>query len=97
MFCDVAGNQRGPDFLGFEAVDLLVQCTDSRSLGVIQHRAIDRTRDMVFCELRRTAHVHDCVEFIQLRCNFSEWEQGGILHLRIISTTVSVWARQYRA
>ena len=61
VLADVARNQRRAFLLGLERTGLLVQGADLGALRIIQHRAVDGARNMVFGELRGAADIDDGV------------------------------------
>ena len=58
----VAGHQRRPDAARLEAGVLDIDGSDLRPLLIVEHRHVDRARDVVLGELGRAAHVDDHVE-----------------------------------
>ena len=64
---DVFSDVGSTDFLGCERRDLLVQGADLDALGVIKHRAVDRSGRVVFGKLGRSADVDDLVERCEVR------------------------------
>ena len=62
MACDVFGNVGGADFFRLERRYLLVKGANFNALLVVEHRAVDRSRDMVFGKLGWRADVDDFVE-----------------------------------
>ena len=63
MMRDVARDQRGTHALRVERRQLLVCSADLRTLGVVEHRTVEGSRDMIDRELARRAHIDQLVKF----------------------------------
>jgi len=66
MACDIRADQRGADFLRIEGGDLLVDRTDAFAFGVVQHRQVDRTGDVILGEFALGTDVDNLVKIIEL-------------------------------
>ncbi len=63
---DILRHQRGAQLACFERADLLVEGAHADTFFVIQHRAIDGARQVIFGEFGWRAHVDDLVKLGQL-------------------------------
>ena len=67
MSRDIAPHQRCTDFFGSKVGDLFVQRPHFNPFIVIQHRQIDRARNMVFEKFAGRARIDHFIEAAQIR------------------------------
>ena len=80
MARDIARDQRGAELSRLERRDLLVDRADARALLVVEHRAAERARNMVFGELGGRARIEDRIERPQARGVHRHAEAGRMFH-----------------